>query len=104
MTLSWVAPIYEGGCPVRSYEIYRDDGNEGSFIQVDPTLINNIPALREYTVTFDAADTAKIFKIYLKALNVIGSVNSDIVSYKLAAQPNKPSDAPRLNLDETRVN
>jgi hypothetical protein len=74
MTLTWVSPIFEGGCPVRSYSIYRDDGNGGDFVSVDPAIINNLPALRQHTVTFDAADTAKNFRIYLQADNIIGSV------------------------------
>jgi len=104
MVLSWSSPIFEGGCPIKSYSIFRDDGAGGSFFEVDPTLVNDIPALRQYTVTFTSDDTSKIFRIYLEATNVIGKVTSDIVSYKLAAQPNKPTDPPRLNLEETRVN
>ncbi len=104
MLLTWGAPNFEGGCPVRSFSIFKDDGAGGSFTEVDPTQVNNIPALRQYSVSFDAADTSKIFRFYITAINIIGSVQSDTVSYKLAAQPNKPTDPPRLNLDETRIN
>jgi hypothetical protein len=102
MDLTWTSPLTDGGCPITSYAIYVDDGNGGAFTEKDATDVNNIPELREHVLNFDAADTSKTFRIYLEATNVIGSVQSDIVSYKLAAPPSKPADPPRLNLDETR--
>jgi len=67
MTLTWVAPISEGGCPVRSYSIYRDDGNGGALVEFDASDVNNLPALRQHTLKFNAGDIAKIFRIYLIA-------------------------------------
>ncbi len=83
--LTWKAPNYEGGCPVKSFSIFKDNGAGGAFSEVDPTLVNNIPALRQYTVSLDAAETSKIFRFYVTATNIIGTVQSDTVSYKLAA-------------------
>ena len=104
MLLTWSQPVYEGGCPVRSYSLFKDDSLGGNFVEINPTQVNNIPSLRQHTVIFDPADTSKTFRFYIRTDNIIGSTKSDIVSYKLAAQPNKPTDVPYLNLDETRIN
>ncbi len=87
-----------------SYSIFVDDGSTGPFTEVDPLLVNDIPALRSYTVNFDPLLTSKTFRIYLVAENVIGSVQSDIIKYTLAAVPDEPSNPPTLNLAQTRAN
>lgn len=30
ITISWSAPSDDGGCPVREYRVYRDDGRNGT--------------------------------------------------------------------------
>ena len=47
MTLRWIAPLNDGGCPITSYSIWIDDGNNGAvYTEVDPSNVKNIPALR----------------------------------------------------------
>lgn len=102
MDLSWTAPVSDGGCPITSYSIWVENQLTSIFEQVDVAQVNNIPELREHTLTFSSADTSKTFRMYLQAENVIGSVQSDTVAYKLAAPPSKPTDPPRLDLAQTR--
>lgn len=51
-----------------------DDGAGGSFSEVNATYVNNNPSLRSYTINFNTTDTAKTFRFYMLAKNVIGSV------------------------------
>jgi hypothetical protein len=60
MTLEWKAPNHTGGCPVQSYYIFKSEDNV-IFTEVDAASVNNLPALRKYTLTFDGADTGKLF-------------------------------------------
>ena len=102
MDLVWKAPLSNGGCPITSYAIWMDDGAGGAFSQVDSALVNNIPELREYVITFPVSDTSLPFRIYLEADNVIGSVNSATVTFVLAAVPSMPTTAPYVNVVGSR--
>jgi hypothetical protein len=66
MTISWQAPLNDGGCPITGYAVFRDDGvTEIANIEVnmanDPS-VRNIPTLREVTATLANADLGKKFK------------------------------------------
>lgn len=74
MTLEWRAPESDGGCPITSFYLYADDGAGGSYSEIDASEVNDLPALRKHTVTFDAADTSKTFGFYLVAENAVGTV------------------------------
>jgi len=97
--LSWKAPKSNGGCSIISYSIFKDDGNGGLFNEVDSTIVNNNPSLRSYPIAFLSADTKKTFRYFMEAKNVIGIIQTDIVSFVLAAVPSKPPTSPYLNLD-----
>lgn len=50
MTIAWLAPLIDGGCPIVDYQVFRDDSVTGiANIEVnmnnDPS-IRNIPTLR----------------------------------------------------------
>ena len=70
-------------------------------IEVDSAQINNLPALRSHTRTYTADDTSKTFRYYVTASNLVGTVQSETVSFVLAAVPEKPSGRPTLNLQYT---
>ena len=64
-------------------------------------MINNLPALRSHVRSFTTDDVSKTFRFYLTATNQVGSVQSETVSFILAAVPDKPSTKPTLNLELT---
>lgn len=49
-----------------------DDGSTVS--EVSPGLVNNIPSLRQYTMTFAVADLSNTYIFYMVADNIIGSI------------------------------
>lgn len=64
MTLTWVAPNSDGGCPITSYYIYIDDGAGGSLAVIDNSTIYGKPTIRTHTITsFTGSDTSKTFKV-----------------------------------------
>ena len=78
MTLSWDAPQDDGGCPITSYALFRDDG-----ITLNPTIevnvvndpdIRDIPTLRLATVNLDTSDLGERFTYQLRAYNREGYV------------------------------
>jgi hypothetical protein len=98
MTLRWTPPSSDGGCQIKSYSLYMDDGAEGAFAELDAASINNKPTLRTYQVTsFAAGSTSKSFRFKLRATNEIGSVDSREVTHVLAAVPDAPAAGPTLN-------
>lgn len=74
MTLSWNAPLSNGGCAISSFHIFKDDGAGGAFSEADAGSVNNIPSLRQHTLTFAGTETSKTFKIYMEADNIIGTI------------------------------
>ena len=54
VTLGWDEPRSEG-CPLQSFSVFRDNGlagvTEAIDIEVDPTIVNDKPSMREYTIT-----------------------------------------------------
>jgi hypothetical protein len=95
-------PHSDGGCPVRSYSIFMDDGAGGAFAEVDAASVNGVPTLRTHQVrSFAASATSSTFRFKLRATNLIGSADSAEVSYVLAAVPDAPMAGPSLNLAGT---
>lgn len=64
ITLKWQIPADNGGCPITSFSLFRDDGSAGSITtEVDPQNINHKPALTEYTV--GNLETGKQFRFQI---------------------------------------
>ena len=76
-----------------------NDGAGGTiFTEQDQSSVENLPALREHTITsFGAVDTSKTYQFYMRAENSVGLVQTDTVSYVLAAVPDKPTTVPLIN-------
>lgn len=69
MTLNWVEPSSNGGCPILGYALFRDDGttmNPSIEVNIpnDPA-VRNIPTLRTVIATFPNADLGKKFTFKL---------------------------------------
>ena len=94
ITVGWIAPEDDGGCPIITYELYRNDGLTGTTTTlVDDTAIRGKPYLSSYSVG-GLINTGNSYKFKIMAYNEIGSVESEETSIVLAAVPAKPSAAP----------
>jgi len=101
ITVGWSAPTYNGGCPIISYTLYRNDGAGGTTTTVvDAATIQNKPYLSQHAVT-GLSPTGNTFKFKIEAENEIGSVVSEEVSIVLASVPDAPSAAPTQDLTAT---
>lgn len=85
------------------FELYMDDGIGGGFFNTDTGEIMYKPYLKSYQVTRPSQDTGKAFRIYLRALNMIGYVDSAIIRVIQSGVPPKPSAAPTTNLGLTNA-
>ena len=100
MTLEWVAPSNDGGCPVTGYALFRDDGSSGvPDIEVntaDDPSIRNIPTLRRAVTEFDVADLGTKYAFQLKVYNREGETSSTVISYLFSTKPDTPSSGPAV--------
>lgn len=61
--LGWSAPSDDGGCPLSSYRILRDAGDNGAITtEVDATDVNDKSYLNSYDVVLDSNETSKVFR------------------------------------------
>lgn len=76
--LKWHKP-HDGGCPIQSYSIYSDNGNEtdGFIHNLEQQAIKNQPYLFEYLFTFATSMTGSVIRFKLSAQNEIASTLSD---------------------------
>ena len=103
LTVGWKAPSSNGGCQVKSYYLYMNDGAGGTvYSEIDAATINDSPTLREHTISsFLVADTGKTYSLYMEAENIVGLIESEKVSIVLAAVPDKPTTSPSLVIAST---
>lgn len=106
ISLRWSQPISNGGCPVYSYAILRDDGDNGDFINnMNPEVIANNPFLFEYTFTLPGALTSKNVRFKLRATNERGATLSvDFLSAVIAGLPITPALGPEDITSITNAN
>ena len=101
MDLVWEAPTDNGGCPITTFYLKRDDGFSGQpLIEVnaenDPA-VRNLPTLRSVTATMLQADLGKTFTFQLFAENrETGYASSEPIRFLFSIEPETPSAAPIL--------
>lgn len=102
ITISWVPPADNGGCPILEFAIYVDDA-DGVYAEYDSANVRGKPFLTSYTI--DMAGLSKTvgatYLIKLGAANTIGEVQSNSVSVLLASVPDAPSVPTKNLLNET---
>jgi hypothetical protein len=107
LTLRWVVPSDDGGCPLTGFNLYRDDGNSGSITtEVDSADIRERPSLVEHKNLFVSGDTGKQFRYQLQVNNVEGSMISRVAAFVIADFPDKPTLVPwkvQENSDNTSL-
>lgn len=95
--LYWTEPSDDGGCPIKSYSVLRDDGDPDSdFVEVHATAINDKPSLFTYPIT-DLPASPKGLPVRFKviATNMGGhSVASKALTVVVASTPATPADPP----------
>lgn len=106
ITVSWLEPSNIGGCPIVSYAVFRNNGD-----QTDPTTevnsnfdvnFRNNPHLRTAAITsFPASSEGKTFLFKIQAFTNDTSIYSPILSIKLAGLPGDPTVAPIKDTDTT---
>ena len=71
VSLRWTHPVNDGGCPITSYWIVRNDGTDSGAITtlVDKSTIENKPYLFTHTTTLSSSLTGKRIKFKLYAKN-----------------------------------
>lgn len=99
-TLEWQAPSDDGGCPILSFAVFRNDGEGGDIITEvnsdQDTNIRDNPTLRQMVITNYPVDAlGKTFMYQIEAFNVVQSYKSATASYQLAAVPPAPTTGPQ---------
>ena len=96
VTLRWSQPDSNGGCPVTSYAVYRDDGADGAFsVNMEAATIANNPYLFEHTFTLPNTLTGKSIRYKLEATNEIAAtLSAEYLSAILAGLPATPTSGP----------
>jgi len=81
ITLGWIPPLDDGGCPVSGYAVFRDQGDEGTpSIEVnsnDDSDVRGIPTLSKLLVTnLPASKEGEFVRFSVRAFNREGQVDS----------------------------
>lgn len=105
MTLAWSQPISNGGCPIRGFALYVNNGLGGTtFTQIDSTTVNNYPDLTQhYTSSLPGATVGNTYLFKIEAYNDIGSVMSNSAGFVLADVPATPTFAPYSDTSVTNT-
>lgn len=96
ITLRWAHPKSDGGCPVSSYAIYRDDGSGGDIVtSMDVANVADKPYLFEHVFTLDSSLTGLDIRYRLGASNEMGeSISLQYLTALLAGIPATPTSGP----------
>lgn len=96
LTLQWQQPSDDGGCAIKSYAVFRNDGlSQLISIEANADLDTNVrdrPTLRTLLITnFPANSAGMTFTFAVQAFNEIASSWSDSSSFILAGRPQPPT-------------
>ena len=87
-TLSWDLPLEDGGCPITSYALFRDNGlGDPITTEIDPGFVESHPNLFSYTTTLTSSYTGLPLRVKVQATNSIGSTLSPALQFVLAGHP-----------------
>lgn len=104
--IGWKEPA-DNGCPIWTYEIYRDNGVGDSITNiVDPLIVGNRPSLWEYEISTGLTLQGSTYRFKIWAINDAGYDDSDPLSVILASVPNTPLNGPysdALITDEFKI-
>ena len=96
INLKWQAPDYFGGCSINGYALFMDDGQGGSFSDIDTSTIQNDSSILSHSVsTFPNNSKGNTFIFKLEVYTNGGQATSSEVGYLLASIPNDPTSAPQ---------
>jgi len=77
MSLKWSEPLNNGGCPVLSYYLMRDNGLTGvpsiEVNSLNDINVRNIPTLRDLDVILDVNTKGRMYTFQLFVSNREGS-------------------------------
>ena len=80
-------PLFDGGCRISGFAIYRDDGNNGEInIPVDADVLNSRSDILQHTATIESQIGAS-FHVKVVAYNEIGQAESKGLHFILADVP-----------------
>jgi hypothetical protein len=95
--ITWNYPLDNGGCTILGFRMFRNDGAPNSDILTTAvtSLVNNDPSILIHTIDMSTAGViGNIYKFKIRAINIMGSVDSNAISVALASLPSKPSSVP----------
>ena len=104
VSLTWSAPSSTGGCPIKSYHLYSDQGTNNAMIELpDPTMsdIINKPFLTSYDLNVASFTKGARHKLQLGVENHVSELKSDTVSFLLADVPAAPAKPTRVSDGKT---
>lgn len=99
LNLAWLPPSDDGGCPILSYVVYRDNGDGSSVTnEVNSNAdanVRNKPTLLGMLITYYPSSPSGLpFTYKVVASNSIGDTDSDTSTFILAGIPAAPLVAP----------
>jgi hypothetical protein len=95
--ISWNYPADNGGCTILGFRMFRNDGTPNSDILTTEvtSLVNNDPSILIHTIDMSVDGViGNIYKFKIRAINIMGTVDSNAISVALASLPSKPSTVP----------
>lgn len=96
MTVMWEDPLDNGGCSITSFAVFVDDGQLGSFTEVnsvnDPNVRGN-PGIHSLVISspFTLASIGESFRVKIVSYNVDGETESAVGTIVLGDVPDAPT-------------
>ena len=92
ISISWIPPTFDGGCPISGYAVFLDSGSGYNEVNsANDVNVRNKPELRSFIITsLGSATTGSTVKIKIAAY-AFDSVFSSVKSVLIAIVPNAPT-------------